>query len=191
MVSAKCVQAAASALGFERTVMKVVQRPGVVNVLGVVGQSGCMIKLEVALTEGRGGVSINEAAGAMARDAARHAFFAVNALTGGALNNKNAVFNCLGGGSVDGPSIGLAASLALYSALKGVSIPQTLAVTGEVALSGEVLPVGGIQEKLQAAARYGIESVFLPDQNPCDAQGWDLDLFPVSHLKRAFELLAL
>ena len=67
-----------------------------------------------------------------------------------------------GGMPVDGPSAGVALFLALYSAVTKVALPNVWAATGEVSLEGEVLPVGGVQEKVEAAAQADAQKVFVP-----------------------------
>lgn len=70
----------------------------------------------------------------------------------------------------DGPSAGLAHTIALISLFSGKSVPPTLAMTGEVSLRGKVMPVGGIKEKLIGALRAGCKKVLLPQQNRKDAK---------------------
>jgi ATP-dependent Lon protease len=65
----------------------------------------------------------------------------------------------------DGPSAGVAMFVALYSTLADLPIRNNLAMTGEISLRGQVLPVGGIKEKLLAALRAGIDTVMLPRRN--------------------------
>jgi len=70
----------------------------------------------------------------------------------------------------DGPSAGLAHTVALISLFSGKRVPPTIAMTGEVSLRGKVLPVGGIKEKLIGALRAGVKKVLLPNQNRKDAK---------------------
>ncbi len=75
-----------------------------------------------------------------------------------------------GGVSKDGPSAGLTIAVALFSLLKGLPTPPEVAFSGEISLSGRVLRVGGIREKLLAAVRAGIKKVVLPEENAADIE---------------------
>jgi ATP-dependent Lon protease len=68
----------------------------------------------------------------------------------------------------DGPSAGVAMCTALVSALTQVPVRSSVAMTGEITLRGEVLPIGGLKEKLLAAHRGGIETVLIPWENERD-----------------------
>ena len=68
----------------------------------------------------------------------------------------------------DGPSAGVAMATALLSLAKNEILKQSLAMTGELSLTGIVLPVGGIKEKLIAAKRIGIKTLILPEENRKD-----------------------
>ena len=94
----------------------------------------------------------------------------------------------------DGPSAGVGMVVAIVSALTGIPVRKDVAMTGEVTLRGRVLPIGGLKEKLLAALRGGITTVFIPAENEKDlaeipanvTEG--LKIIPVSH---ADQVLAL
>ncbi len=68
----------------------------------------------------------------------------------------------------DGPSAGVAMSVAIISVLTGIAVRRDVAMTGEVTLRGRVLPIGGLKEKLLAALRTGIKTVIIPQENEKD-----------------------
>ncbi|MFO0000314.1 MAG: S16 family serine protease, partial [bacterium] len=68
----------------------------------------------------------------------------------------------------DGPSAGVAMTIAIVSVLTGIPIRRDVAMTGEVTLRGRVLPIGGLKEKLLAALRAGIKTVLIPSDNEKD-----------------------
>jgi ATP-dependent Lon protease len=68
----------------------------------------------------------------------------------------------------DGPSAGIAMTTAKVSVFTGIPVRADVAMTGEITLRGEVLPIGGLKEKLLAAQRGGIKTVLIPEQNVKD-----------------------
>jgi ATP-dependent Lon protease len=83
----------------------------------------------------------------------------------------------------DGPSAGITMAVALASLLSGRPVRSDVAMTGEITLSGQVLPIGGLKEKALAAQRNGIRSVIAPERNR-----QDVDEIP-THLLRALEFV--
>lgn len=79
--------------------------------------------------------------------------------------NYDIHINFLGSGLVDGPSAGVTIATAVYSAIKGVPIDNTVAMTGEISIRGLVKPVGGVVAKVEAAHQAGVKKVFIPKEN--------------------------
>lgn len=77
----------------------------------------------------------------------------------------HAHINFPGGIPIDGPSAGAAMFLALYSAYTETPVPNTLALTGEIGLHGQILPVGGVEDKLEAAQQAGATLALIPQEN--------------------------
>jgi ATP-dependent Lon protease len=73
----------------------------------------------------------------------------------------------------DGPSAGITMVSAMVSAFTGKKIRKALAMTGEITLRGQVLPVGGIKEKILAAKRAGIKEIIMCDRNKQDVEEID------------------
>jgi len=150
--------------------------------LGVYRFTGSLIEFEAvafrASQPGKGTVRFNDAAGSMARDSVFNAASVVRALAAVDPADFDLHVNVVGGGAVDGPSAGLAVFAALYSALRKESVPQDVALTGEVGIQGRVRPVGGIPEKLFAARMAGMRRVVVPKENdkdvPTDLGGMEI-----------------
>ena len=68
----------------------------------------------------------------------------------------------------DGPSAGIAIFNSIVSALTNIKVKKNIAMTGEITLRGRILPIGGLKEKLLAAARAGIKTVLIPYENKRD-----------------------
>lgn len=73
--------------------------------------------------------------------------------------------NFPGGVPIDGPSAGISMVTAIYSAIKGLPVDNTVAMTGEISIRGEVKAVGGVTAKLQAAVQAGVEKAIIPKDN--------------------------
>jgi ATP-dependent Lon protease len=94
----------------------------------------------------------------------------------------------------DGPSAGIAISTALVSILTGIPVKADVAMTGEITLRGEVLPIGGLKEKLLAAHRGGIKTVLIPEDNVKDLTEIPdivknaIEIIPVRWIDKVLEL---
>jgi len=94
----------------------------------------------------------------------------------------------------DGPSAGIAMVTSIVSALTGVAVRKDVAMTGEVTLSGRVLPIGGLKEKLLAALRGGIKTAIIPDENEKDLKEIPqnvkegLKIIPVKHVEEVLKI---
>ena len=94
----------------------------------------------------------------------------------------------------DGPSAGIGICTAMVSVLTGIPVRADVAMTGEITLRGEVLPIGGLKEKLLAAHRGGIKTVLIPEENVKDLKEIPdnvknkLDIHPVKWIDQVLEL---
>ncbi|MBQ7567781.1 Lon family ATP-dependent protease, partial [bacterium] len=140
--------------------------------LGVSGFLGSCLEIEAAVyrsaEKGKGHWRFNEAAGEMARDSVFNAGCVIRGLLGKDLNDFDVHVNVVGGGKIDGPSAGLAVTLALYSALEERPLRSDIAITGEISIRGRIKAVGGIPEKLYGAQRAGMKKVLIPRENSAD-----------------------
>jgi len=94
----------------------------------------------------------------------------------------------------DGPSAGITMATAMISALTGRKVKKNLAMTGEITLSGRVLPVGGIKEKFLAANRYGVKTIIMPAKNEQDLEELPANVrakmhfIPVKHMDEVLKI---
>jgi ATP-dependent Lon protease len=94
----------------------------------------------------------------------------------------------------DGPSAGISIATAITSVLSGIPVRCDVAMTGEITLRGEVLPIGGLKEKLLAAHRGGIKLVLIPEENVKDLSEIPdniknrLDIHPVKWIDQVLDL---
>ncbi|MBE3584165.1 MAG: AAA family ATPase [Limnochordaceae bacterium] len=155
------------------------QQAGRILGLAVSGWTGTVVEIEAAAlparSAGQGQMRFNEAAGQMARDAVFTSLTLIRRLTGIHADDWDIHVNILGGGRVDGPSIGAPLFLVLVSALWNLPLRQDMAVTGEISLLGRIRPVGSLVPKLLGAKRAGIRQVIVPaaQREDVPAELWD------------------
>ncbi|MGD9899258.1 MAG: endopeptidase La [Calditrichaceae bacterium] len=95
----------------------------------------------------------------------------------------------------DGPSAGITLTTAVISALKNDAYPTDIAMTGEITLRGNILAVGGLNEKLLAAKRHGIKTVILPEENKSDIKDMEAQVYEgielkfVKHFDQVFKMI--
>jgi ATP-dependent Lon protease len=93
----------------------------------------------------------------------------------------------------DGPSAGVAMVTAIVSVMTGIPVRRDVAMTGEITLRGRVLPIGGLKEKLLAAARGGMKTVLIPEENAkdlveiSDTIKKGLEIVPVTRMDEVLE----
>lgn len=168
---------------------------GRINGLAWTSVGGELLNIEVAILPGKGKVSLTGKLGDVMKESVEAAMTVVKTHVAG-LGVSHAFFQehdfhmhlPEAATPKDGPSAGTAMSIALLSAVMQAPISAQIAMTGEVTLQGHVLPIGGLKEKLFAAAREGIETVFIPVANEKDLAEiaeeitQALQIIPVKHI---------
>jgi ATP-dependent Lon protease len=164
-------------LGPERIHSEVKRRtsePGVATGLAVTGAGGEILFVEAIVMPGSGRLTVTGQLGDVMRESAQAAVSFVRARSGAlGLDLPDDFFAThdihihVPAGAVpkDGPSAGVTMVTALVSALSGRPVSEDVAMTGEITLTGQVLPIGGVKEKVIAASRAGIGGVILPKLN--------------------------
>ena len=165
--------------------------------LGVSGFLGSILEIEAvafsAPTAGTGKMRFNDTAGSMAKDSLFNASSVLRKLTGEDLLNYDLHVNIIGGGRIDGPSAGLAISMAIYSALTSRKLRQDTAVTGELSIQGRIKAVGGIFEKIYGAKQAGMARIVVPLDNKADipANLRGIEVITVKTVEEALEHLLM
>jgi ATP-dependent Lon protease len=149
--------------------------PGVATGLAFTPVGGDVLFIEATAYPGKGKLTITGQLGEVMQESAQAALSWVRSHTTalGLPENwfaEHDVHIHVPAGAVpkDGPSAGITIATAISSLVRGVPVADDLAMTGEITLTGQVLPIGGVREKVLAAQRYGLERVVLPKENEPD-----------------------
>jgi ATP-dependent Lon protease len=152
--------------------------PGVATGLAVTGAGGDVLFIEASLADretGETGVTLTGQLGDVMKESARIALSYLRShgtelgLPVGELKDRGVHVHVPAGAvPKDGPSAGVTMTTALASLLSGRPVRSDVAMTGEVSLTGRVLPIGGVKQKLLAAHRAGITTVLIPQRNEPD-----------------------
>ncbi|MEH7504279.1 ATP-dependent protease LonB [Neobacillus drentensis] len=179
---------------------------GLINGLAVYGpNSGALLEIEVTVIPAKDKGSINitgivdeESIGgqgksirrkSMARGSIENVITVLRSM-GVPANDYDIHVNFPGGVPIDGPSAGIAMATGIYSAIYKIPIDNTVAMTGEISIHGNVKPIGGVYPKVKAAKKAGVKTVIIPDENMQtilkEIDG--INIVPVSHLHEVFEI---
>ena len=174
---------------------------GICTGLAWTSVGGELLKVEVLATNGKGGLVLTGQLGDVMKESAQAGYTYIRSRAKELhLDEKfyetTDIHIHLPEGAIpkDGPSAGITMVTAMVSALTKRCIKAGIAMTGEITLSGKVLPVGGIKEKMLAAHRYGVKTILLPEQNMQDLEELPVNvraaikLIPVNHMDQVLKL---
>jgi len=178
--------------------------PGVATGLAVTGTGGDVLFIEASLADpetGSTGVTLTGQLGEVMKESAQIALSYLRShgaeleLPVADLKDRGVHVHVPAGAvPKDGPSAGVTMTTALASLLSGRLVRSDVAMTGEVSLTGRVLPIGGVKQKLLAAHRAGITTVLIPKRNEPDLEDVpegvrdQLDIHPVTDVREVLEL---
>jgi ATP-dependent Lon protease len=150
--------------------------PGVVTGLAWTPVGGDILFIEGTFMPGKGKLTLTGQLGDVMKESAQISLSLVRSRLASTVNSFDFITSDIhihvpsGATPKDGPSAGVTLFTALTSLITGKAVDPKLAMTGEITLSGAVLPVGGIKEKVLAAHRAGIKKVILPKENERDLE---------------------
>ncbi|MGD1257411.1 endopeptidase La [Mycobacterium seoulense] len=148
--------------------------PGVATGLAVTGLGGDVLYIEAGATDGEPGLQLTGQLGDVMKESAQIALSYVRShaaqlgVDAKSLDRRIHVHVPAGAVPKDGPSAGVTMVTALVSMATGRQVRSDVGMTGEVTLNGRVLPIGGVKQKLLAAQRAGLSTVFIPARNEPD-----------------------
>ncbi|WP_338727672.1 ATP-dependent protease LonB [Haladaptatus sp. DJG-WS-42] len=171
---------------------------GRVNGLAVMGEdSGIVLPVmaEVTPSQGPGRVIATGQLQDIAEEAVQNVSAIIKKFSDEDISEKDIhiQFVQTGQGGVDGDSASITVATAVISALEDIPVEQNLAMTGSLSVRGDVLPVGGVTHKIEAAAKAGLEKVIIPAANEQDVMIEDeykeqIEIIPVSHISEVLEV---
>ncbi len=169
---------------------------GITNGLAYTEVGGELLAIEVVMSYGKGEIKITGQLGDVMKESAQTAMSYIRSKAqefgiSPELFGKIDIHIHVPEGAVpkDGPSAGIAMCTSLVSVLTGIPVKRDIAMTGEITLRGRVLPIGGLKEKLLAAVRAGVKTVFIPEENKKDLKDLpetiikNLDIITVDNVK--------
>lgn len=153
---------------------------GVVNGLAWTSVGGEMLQVEAVTMDGSGQLELTGSLGDVMKESAKAALSYLKSTADkygidcSSLNKKNIHIHVPQGAvPKDGPSAGVTIATALLSVLTGKPVDRRVAMTGEITLTGRVLPIGGLKEKSMAAYKAGVKKIVIPEDNLSDL--WEID----------------
>ena len=177
---------------------------GLVNGLAWTAVGGTLLPLECVVMQGTGKIELTGSLGDVMQESAKAAITAIRTrcdkyhIDPDFYKNYDIHLHALEGAiPKDGPSAGVTMATALYSALTGLPVRADVAMTGEISISGKVLPIGGLKEKSMAAYKAGVKHVIIPKENERDLAEFDPEIrenityHPVSSIDEVIALAAV
>jgi Lon-like ATP-dependent protease len=170
---------------------------GRVNGLAVMGDSGIVLPIMAEITPAQskdeGKIIATGKLQEIAREAVTNVSVLIKKFLGEDITKKDVHIQFIGTyEGVEGDSASISIATAVISALEGVPVKQSVAMTGSLSVRGDVMPVGGVTQKIEAAAKAGIKTVLIPKSNMGDvlideAIKGMIEIIPVSNMSEVFE----